>query len=131
MARRHSHALSSARKLGELGLAAPQVVTHRLAQAALNGPIYSSKDRREFIGMVHEKQVAFMQSWLAMAQESWKVQQRLWFWWAGSLAWPAAAWRRAPLAPDAWLRVSNAGLAPVHRKAVANAKRLARAKTRR
>lgn len=131
MARRHSHALSSARKLGELGLAAPQVVALRLAQAALNGPIYSSNDRREFIGMVHEKQVAFVQSWLAMAQESWKVQQRLWLWWAGSLAWPAAAWRRVPLASDAWLRVSNAGLVPVHRKAVANAKRLTRAKTRR
>ncbi|MGE0806536.1 MAG: polyhydroxyalkanoate granule-associated phasin [Burkholderiaceae bacterium] len=123
--KRSSSALSAARRLGELGLAAPQVASLRLARMALNSPAYSLEDRREFVRMVQEKPVAFAQSWAAMFQESVRLQQRLWLWWAGA-AWSAwtGAWRHPPGAAQAWLRVAQAGLVPVHRKALANARRL-------
>jgi len=44
-------------KLAELGVAAPQVVSHRLTRMALAGPALNARDRKEFTGMVVEKQL--------------------------------------------------------------------------
>ncbi len=119
------------RMLGELSLAAPLVATHRLSRMALGGPSWSVRDRREFAGMVQEKQVAFFQSWMAMSLEAARIQQQMWlalakpFIWPGPRAWPRVGslpqWR-----PDHLLRIAVAGLAPVHRKALANSRRLTR-----
>lgn len=122
----------------ELGMAVPQVVAHRVARMALAGPVLSARDRREFHGMVAEKPLAFVQGWQAMVAQAWKAQQALASAWWGA-AWPtwlgAALRGRADAAPlvrlareqhEAGLGIVRAGLQPVRRKAVANARRLRR-----
>lgn len=133
--RRAPKASSVAVKAAELAVAVPQVVAHRVARMAIAGPTLSARDRKEFERMVAEKQTAFAEAWQAMAAQSLHANQAL----AASMlrsAWSptadgaptpgevAAQWH------DAALGVLGKGLEPVHRKAVANAKRLARTKLR-
>jgi len=113
--RRRSSARLS-RQATELALAVPQVVTHRLTRMALAGPTLSARDRKEFHGMGQEKLVAFWQSWFGMG---WAVAQ-MW-----QKAWLAGLQGARVPSMDA-NRIWSQGLAPVHRKATANAKRLAR-----
>lgn len=110
----------------ELGVAAPQVVAHRMTRLALAGSPMSARDRKEFTGMVAEKQVAFAQAWMAMFTEGWRLQQQMALAWLGG----ATATRQSALARKGAARIAGAGLAPVHRKATANARRLARTKLR-
>jgi hypothetical protein len=118
---------STTSKLVELSLAAPQVVAHRLTRMALAGPVPNARDRREFTGMVTEKQLAFAQSWLAMWGELVAQQQALGL----SLLSGAFTGRRpAGRAASSLSRIVGAGMDPVHRKAVANAKRLRRTRLR-
>ena len=119
-------------KAAELAVAVPQVVAHRLTRMALSGPKLSPRDRKEFELMVAEKKVAFGESWSAMARQAALANQAL----AGSILksflWgrlPSAATSAAQFHRDA-LSVLGKGVAPVHRKAVANAKRLGRTKLR-
>lgn len=109
-------------QLAELGLAAPQVIAHRLTRLALAGPAWNARDRKEFTGMVIEKQMAFGQAWLAMLAEMVRWQQSV------ALAFLAGASPQShrATARNAAHRMIGSGIAPVHRKAVANAKRLAR-----
>ena len=58
------NAKSSAAKVVDISLAAPQVVAHRVARMVQSGPVLSERDRKEFTGMVQEKQLAFSQSWM-------------------------------------------------------------------
>jgi hypothetical protein len=136
---------SSRRKAARLGaqasellLAAPQVVAHRLGRMAVAGPKPSAKDQREFHRMGVEKLAAFGEAWQAMTLQMLKSNQQI----ATSMmrsAWPARAARGgskvAPLtrAAAAWqqaaLDVLGQGIRPVHRRAVANAKRLGRKRT--
>jgi hypothetical protein len=108
------------RQAGELALAVPQVVAHRLTRMALAGPTLSARDRKEFHGMGQEKVVAFWQSWFGMGWAVLQMWQKAWL--AGLMG------ARAP-AVDL-NRIWSQGLAPVHRKATANAKRLARTSLR-
>jgi hypothetical protein len=123
----------------ELMLAAPQVVAHRLGRMALAGAKPSVRDQREFHRMGAEKLAAFGEVWQAMTLQMLKSNQQL----AASMMrswWPTAALRgstrQAPLADAAaaWQRAAldilGQGIRPVHRRAVANAKRLGRSKTR-
>lgn len=126
---------SLATQATELAFAVPQVMSHRLARMAMAGHAPSERDRKEFDLMVAEKNTAFAQSWLAMANQSLVANQAL-----------SASMLRTMCAPigigapsfaavlhqvhGATLGVLGHGLAPVHRKAVANAKRLARTKLR-
>jgi hypothetical protein len=105
---RHASSVA-ARKHLELGLAVPQVMTHRLTRMALAGPRLSDRDRREFTGMVLEKPAAFAQGWFAAWMQIVKQQ----------MAFAASLW-------TTMFAVGNAAMAPVHRKAVGNARRLAR-----
>lgn len=116
---RSPRAASTSSELLALGMAVPQVVAQRMQRMAMAGPLPSARDRREFNRMVVEKQVAFAESWLAMWSEAMRAQQRMAWAWLG-LATPAQAL-------DAWERVAVRGIAPVRRKAVANARRLGRA----
>ena len=68
--------------------------------------------------MVVEKQVAFSQAWLTMGAEMFKVQQQL------CLAWMRNPWTMSQKLPVAADKVAARSLAPIRRKAVANAKRL-------
>jgi hypothetical protein len=120
----------------ELATAVPQVVAHRLARIALAGPKLSERDRKEFARMVAEKNSAFSESWNAMALQALRSHQALSLsltrslWTAPSLRNKAVASVLAVELHNAALGVFGKGLAPVHRKAVANAKRLARTKLR-
>lgn len=112
----------SASQLVDLGLAAPQVVAHRLARMAAAGTTPSARDRREFTGMVLEKQTAFAQGWMAMWVEAALAQQRFVLACLSGTPWSATQAR----AGADWERMLSRGLAPVRRKAVANARRLSR-----
>lgn len=135
MATRRNHkAASVARQATDLAMAAPQVVAHRLTRMAVAGANPSARDRKEFNRMVSEKQAAFYQSWNAMGLQSMAASQalmqawaRMWFtpWSASTWSGQAAA-SQASLWQNAMWGVVDKGLAPVHRTAVANAKRLAR-----
>lgn len=114
---------SSASHLVDLGIAAPQVVAHRLARMAAAGGTLSARDRREFTGMVLEKQTAFAQGWMAMWVEAALAQQRFLLACLWGAPWTGTHASRA--AAD-WERLLSRSLAPVSRKATANARRLSR-----
>ncbi|HEY9063756.1 MAG TPA: polyhydroxyalkanoate granule-associated phasin [Burkholderiaceae bacterium] len=128
-ARRRHHAHQLATQAAELALAAPQVVAQRLARMAVAGTKPSARDRREFHRMGAEKAAAFAESWTAMAQQAARANQALAanFW---RTAWSpltlAQLSMNAALLQSAALGVLSKGLAPVHRTATANAKRLGR-----
>jgi hypothetical protein len=105
-----------ARQASELALAVPQVMAHRLTRMALAGPVPNARDRREFHAMGQEKVHAFWQSWFAMGWAMVEAMQQAWI--------AALQGARVPLI-DTHAILSH-GLAPVHRKATANARRLAR-----
>lgn len=119
----------------ELALAVPQVVAHRVARMTFAGPTPSARDRKEFALMVEEKNAAFADSWRAMSAQAALANQALAssffrsFLAAAQGKQPSAAASAAQLQRAA-LGVLGKGLAPVHRKATANAKRLARTKLR-
>jgi len=117
----------------ELAFAVPPVMAHRIARMTLAGVQPSERDRREFTLMGAEKTAAFQQSWLAMGLQMWRAQQAFTvFWWRACLSpWgpPSLQAVQAHL-QSAALGVLGHGLAPVHRTAVANAKRLSRTRLR-
>lgn len=121
------------RKSSELGMAVPQVVAHRLTRLAMAGPVMSSRDKAEFELMWAEKNQAFAQSWLAMTAQALRAQQALALTWTAALFNPLALSRGLRSHPgqtanpfSSGMSILNAGLEPVHRKAVANARRLRR-----
>ncbi|MFT3813119.1 MAG: hypothetical protein QM740_07035 [Acidovorax sp.] len=134
-ARKAKPMASIASKTTELALATPQVVAHRVARMAIAGPSPSKRDRREFKLMVNEKGAAFFESWNAMAMEAVRANQAITLAFFRSM-WSPAFWFKPSASPvakqlqSAAFGVVDKGLAPVHRKAVANAKRLARTKLR-
>lgn len=133
-----AHRTSSARlatQVTELALAAPQVVAHRLTRMAQAGHTPSAADRREFEAMGAEKLAAFQESWLAIGAEAWQQQQR------AALSVMRSFMTPWTTSPTAWLPTSaqatqnsvalwGAAMRPVHRRAVANAKRLGRTRRR-
>jgi len=109
-----------ARRLTEVVFAVPQVVAHRTSRMVSANP--SASDRREMNRMVTEKTAAMSEAWWAMSMQAMRV----------NLAF-SSDFLRSPFAPVSAARanaaivsVFGAGLAPVHRRAVANARRLAR-----
>jgi hypothetical protein len=130
-ARRIRRAKSLSRKYTELTIAVPQVVAHRATRAALAGPIMSERDRREFQRMVNEKQAAFAQACLEMALPMLRINLQLMtalfraFFAPFSLTTPSLAAAGAK-AHHAVVAVLGKGLAPIHRTAVLNAKRLSK-----
>jgi hypothetical protein len=93
---------------------------------AFAGRTLSARDRKEFAGMVLEKQAAAAQAWMGMFAEGVRFQQQF----ALSLLTFATPRQHAARAKSAASRIAGTGLAPFHRKAVANAKRLARTRLR-
>ena len=133
--RRNRNVAALTRKAVELGVAAPLVIAHRLTRMALAGHTPSVRDRREFTLMSSEKTAAFYESWNAMFIQSIRIQQEitasiwrsLWHYWLNTTS--SAAMPKIDL-PYASLRILSKGMAPVHRRAVANARRLGRTKLR-
>lgn len=124
----------------ELMFSTPQVVTHRLARLMTPGAGVGRRDQREFHRMSAEKFAAFGESWNDMALQILKANQQMarafmfgsWF--------PVRASSGAGLYQSFYcaaaqmqsstLQVINSGVAPVRKRAVANAERLRRIKTR-
>jgi len=122
-------------KMAELAFAVPQVVAHRVTRMSIAGPTLSQRDRKEFKRMSAEKTEAFSESWNAMTMQAFRANQSLAasmfrsFWSPSPRGVTSASAVTARLQGIA-LDVLGKGLSPVHRKAVANAKRLGRTKLR-
>ncbi|HEU4459081.1 MAG TPA: polyhydroxyalkanoate granule-associated phasin [Methylibium sp.] len=127
MAARRRSTQSLALQSAELAFAAPQVVAHRLTRFAQSGHAPSLADQREWMLMGTEKLAAFNESWIAVGMEFWRIQQRQAIALMSAFTWPwlpkPAAWSAGRAQRDA-LAMAALALAPVHRRAVANAKRL-------
>jgi hypothetical protein len=136
MATRRTRKLKSlAAQSIELGVAVPQVVALRLARMASASASPRARDRKEFHRMGAEKIAALNEAWTAMAAQAFLENQKfalsfmqsLWFPWTRPNASVKGASRQLT---DAWLGMLGKGMAPVRRRAVANAKRLGRTKRR-
>jgi hypothetical protein len=113
------------RQLGELAIATPQVISHRLNRMASVGT-WTPADLEDFHVMGSEKVAAFFESWQAIGRQATRFQQRAA---EGLLTMLSQPWS-TKLTPTWYaghaLRTFSTGLAPVHRRAVANARRLAK-----
>ena len=131
--RRRRRSKSFAVQSFELGVAAPQVIAHRLARMASAGATPSARDRAEFHRMGVEKLAAASEAWTAMATQAFLENQKfalgltqsLWFPWLRPTPTVKSVSRQMNRAMVATL---GKGVAPVRRRAVANAKRLGRIK---
>jgi hypothetical protein len=117
----------------ELALSVPQVVAHRVTRMTLAGPKLSDRDRKEFQMMVNEKHAAFARAWSDMAMHAFRANQAvtasmLRFFFTPFSYKTASAASAAAQVRNAANGVLGKGLAPIHRKAVSNAKRLAKTK---
>lgn len=143
----------AARNLEMLGASA-SVINHRLTRLAFAGPNPSARDRREFHRMGQEKLEAAAESWTAMTLRTMssgpQIGMQVFQYWlrtmqsyAGLAARPPATYAAAHTAwlgaamqgsstlarqnMDALATLAQHGLKPVHRRATANARRLAKA----
>ena len=118
-----------------LGIAAPQVIAHRLGRMAAAGASPSARDRAEFRLMGLEKIAAANEAWAAMAARAFLENQKfalsfmqsLWFPWMRSTPTAKSVSRQWNRAAEGILA---AGTAPVRRRASANARRLRRIRRR-
>ena len=145
--------LDLAWKIGEMSMASAQVIAHRTARIASAGPWPDARDRREFARMGSEKVEAAAASGQAMAAHLATMNldfgARAWRDWsaANTALWSLAtsrnagqfAVRQAALArivarstaaasslSATSAGVAHRGLAPIHARATANARRLGR-----
>ena len=131
--RRRRKSKSLAAQTFALGIAAPQVIAHRLTRMATAGTSPSARDRAEFQRMGIEKIAAANEAWTAMAAQTFLENQKLALTFMQSLWFP---WMRpTPTVKSVSrqlnrtaARVAGKGMAPIRRRAVANAKRLGRIK---
>jgi len=131
-------------EMTEMMLAAPQVVAHRTTRMLMAGNTPNASDSREFKAMGDEKITAFAESWQAMASQAMTSQMQLATtltqmafkqssaWWS-----PFGASRGMSTADmtqlghqmqSAAMQIASKGMAPVRKRAVANAKRLKKAR---
>lgn len=131
--RRRRKSKSLAAQTFELGIAAPQVIAHRLARMAAAGASPSARDCAEFQRMGIEKIVAANEAWTAMAAQTFlenqkialSLMQSMWFPWmrrTPTVKSVSKQWNRTAA------RVAGKGITPIRRRAVANATRLGRIK---
>jgi hypothetical protein len=113
---RTSKALAA--RSAELAFAVPQVIAHRALRS----------DRKELHLMGAEKVMAFGESWNAMMMQSVLEYQRVAISLAMSFWFPWAS-RRSPFS-SVMPAILGAGLAPIHRRARANVRRLGKRRAR-
>lgn len=117
-------------QVSEMSWAVPQVVGERMTRLMLAGTRPSAQDQQEFQQMGAEKVAAFYESWMALGQQMFYAQQEMSMAWLSSLMHlPTDQWpnqRMAQAAQSAALGILGAGLAPVHSRALSNARRLAK-----
>ena len=133
--RRRRKSRSLAAQTFELGIAAPQVIAHRVARMASAGKSPPARDRAEFHRMGVEKIAAANEAWTAMATQAFLENQKfaltfmqsLWFPWMRPTPTVKSVSRQLNRAV---LGILGKGMAPVRRRAVSNAKRLGRIRRR-
>ena len=114
-------------------MAVPQVMAHRLTRMALAGASPSASDRRELYRMSAEKVAALAECWSAMTIEALLANQRLvlpltlWFWFPWARPYGKSGSKQLG---NAMLGILGRGMAPLHRRATANARRLRRVRRR-
>lgn len=128
--------LSLQRKAAELTVAAPVVVAHRVGRMLVARGNPSTRDQKEFALMTSEKTEAMAEAWAAIGATVMRASQRNlqsgFDAWMNPRTYRELAMGRLPKAlrspwgrvGDDMVRATLNGLAPVHRRAVANAKRL-------
>jgi hypothetical protein len=117
--RRRRKSSSLALQTFQLGVAAPQVVAHRMARMMIGGGSPSARQRRELQRMGTEKILAFNEAWSAMAMQAVLENQKL------ALSAMQTFWfPTSRELGDAYLGILGKGVAPIRRRAVANARRL-------
>jgi hypothetical protein len=127
MARRSRRSKSLAAQTVDLGFAVPQVITHRVARMMMAGGSPSARDRRELHRMGTEKILAANEAWNAMAVQAVLENQKLALSFMQSLWFPWVRRQSAAMQlSNAAMDVLGKGMAPLRRRAVANAKRLGR-----
>ena len=114
--------------LNELAFATPQVIAARLWLIASAGPNLSKRDQKEMFTMINEKVAGFTEAWHTLWLESLRLQNRMFF----------DAISMNPATPDStaamfenWQKIAFSALpatvlAPIHKRATANARRLSR-----
>jgi len=115
----------------ELAQAVPEVLAHRMTRMSLAGHSPSLRDQREFYLMWGEKVAAFYESWNAILIEVLRANLKfalspMYFWLS---PWTTTMRMRrlgSKLVRTAAVDILVSGLAPLHRRAVANARRLRR-----
>lgn len=133
--RRTRKSKSFAAQAAALAVAVPQVVVHRAIRMAMASASPSARDRKEFHRMGAEKVAALTESWNAMAVQTFRANQQLalsymqslWFPWLSPKSSAKSASRQLS---NAALGILGKGMAPIRRRAVANAKRLGHTKKR-
>ena len=125
-AQHHLDAFS--RRWLDLWTAVPVVVAIRVGRMMTAGPSLSARDHREFTRMGSEKFDALGESWLAMVLQWQNECLRLAMtpWWLSPKTLPQAGARVG----RSMAKVAERGLAPIERRASANARRLTRAPKR-
>ena len=117
------------RQSEDVGMKAPQVMHKRLSMLAQQNPFSNHKEVREIEQMVNEKAMAFVESWQDMGMQTLIAQQHI-----NELLfdnWLKALFGK-PIAYDQLfyqinletLKILEKGMSPIHRRVVANAKRL-------
>jgi len=133
MARVHRRTNRVSRQSVELAVAVPQVVVQRMARMAMAGVNPSARERREFRLMGLEKMAAFSESWMAMHLQMFHASQELAFSlmkvWNPMLGGKDAWFKSAQAYQSAMLGVLGKGMAPLHKRAVGNARRLSRTRS--
>lgn len=129
--RRRAEALGV--QLVELALAVPQVLAYRSASMFRPGAHSSARARNELYLMGAEKVTAFYESWNAMWMEMFALNLEasrfmLSLWWSPWSGRRHSMHRASSLAQRAALRTISSGVRPIHRRAVANARRLRRSR---
>ncbi len=112
------------RQIGELAMATPQVMSYRMNRLASIGN-WTRRDLDELHLMGAEKVTAFFESWQAIGRQNMRFQQETAAGIPTLLSQPWLTKLTPAWVADHAMRALSTGLAPVHRRAVANARRLA------
>ncbi len=116
-------------QFSELAFTAPQVISHRMFRLATAGLKPSRRDQQEMIRMNTEKYQAMSESINSILLESIRMNQELTFsclrmFWLSGTNPVTAAFENAIQMGKVMNEITSLGIAPFHRRAMANAKRL-------
>jgi hypothetical protein len=132
MTKRSSQGKHSSHQVFDIAWATPLVMSLRIFQMLASGPNPSRKDRKEFDRMWSEKLSAYNESWTAMYTECLRLQQDALpvvaeFWFNPWAIFSQTKNSQKLHQPDhLGERLISKGLAPIHKRVTANAKRLSR-----